>query len=127
MNPEIVIRPSTATPATITSTPNNFSSRALLNLDSHAQQDASKLPDYTYGTLPRNSFRDRAATNVDVALAKKFKIRERSTPNCAGTRSTCFNHTQFAIRTLTITDLTFGQISGTYAPRILQIALHLRF
>jgi hypothetical protein len=40
-----------------------------------------------------------------------------------------FNHTEFQNpdTTYTITSDTFGQISTTYDPRILQLALHLRF
>jgi outer membrane receptor protein involved in Fe transport len=107
--------------------PGNFSNTRLLNLDSIAQQDASQLPGYTYGTLGRNSFRGPGATNVDLALAKKFKIRERATLELRGDAFNVFNHTQFSNPDTSISDLTFGQISTTAAPRILQVALHLMF
>jgi outer membrane receptor protein involved in Fe transport len=107
--------------------PGNFSNTRLLNLDSIAQQDASQLPGYTYGTLGRNSFRGPGATNVDLAIAKKFKIREQATLELRGDAFNVFNHTQFGNPDTTISDLTFGQISTTAAPRILQVALHLMF
>jgi hypothetical protein len=116
--------------------PGNFSNTRLLNLDAIAQQDASQLPGYTYGTLPRNAFRGPGATNVDLAIAKKFKIRERATLELRGDAFNVFNHTQFANPDTTISDLTFGQITNTAnngdpnlpgGPRILQVALHLSF
>ena len=107
--------------------PGNFSNARLLNLDNIAQTDASQLPGYTYGTLGRNSFRGPGATNVDLALAKKFKIRERATLELRGDAFNVFNHTQFSNPDTSISDLTFGQISTTAAPRILQVALHLSF
>ena len=116
--------------------PNNFSNARLLNLDSIAQQDASQLPGYTYGTLGRNAFRGPGATNVDLAIAKKFKIRERATLELRGDAFNVFNHTQFANPDTSISDLTFGQITNTAnngnqnlggGPRILQVALHLMF
>ena len=107
--------------------PGNFSNTRLLNLDSIAQTDASQLPAYTYGTLGRNAFRGPGATNVDLAIAKKFKIREQATLELRGDAFNVFNHTQFGNPDTTISDLTFGQISTTAAPRILQVALHLLF
>jgi outer membrane receptor protein involved in Fe transport len=107
--------------------PGNFTAAPLLALDNIAQQDASQLPGYTYGTLPRNAFRGPGAVNVDVALAKQFRFGERATLELRGDAFNVFNHTQFSNPDTTITDLTFGQISTTAAPRILQVALHLRF
>ncbi len=107
--------------------PNNFSNTRLLNLDNIAQMDASQLPGYTYGTLGRNAFRGPSATNVDVAIAKKFKIREHATLELRGDAFNVFNHTQFSNPDTGITDLTFGQITSTAGARILQVALHLMF
>jgi hypothetical protein len=99
----------------------------LLTLDGIAQQDASQLPGYTYGTLGRNAFRGPGATNVDIAIVKKFKFRERATLELRGDAFNVFNHTQFGNPDTGISDLTFGQITTTASPRILQVALHLMF
>ncbi|HTQ56621.1 MAG TPA: TonB-dependent receptor [Bryobacteraceae bacterium] len=107
--------------------PGNFSNDRLLNLDQIAQQDASQLPGYTYGTLPRNAFRGPGAVNVDLALAKKFKIREGIELELRGDAFNLFNHTQFSNPDTGIDSLTFGQITTTAAARILQVAAHLRF
>jgi outer membrane receptor protein involved in Fe transport len=107
--------------------PNNFSNARLLTLDGIAQQDASQLPGYTYGTLGRNAFRGPGATNVDIAIVKKFKIREHANLELRGDAFNVFNHTQFGNPDTGISDLTFGQITTTASPRILQVALHLMF
>jgi outer membrane receptor protein involved in Fe transport len=107
--------------------PNNFSNSRLLSLDAIAQQNASQLPGYTYGTLGRNAFRGPGATNVDIALAKKFKIREHATLEFRADAFNVFNHTQFSNPDTGISDLTFGQITSTANARILQVALHLMF
>lgn len=107
--------------------PNNFSTARLDNLDNIAYNDASQLPYYTYGSLPRNAFRGPGAVNLDIALAKKFTLREHATLELRMDAFNAFNHTNFANPDTSITDATFGQISNTAAPRILQIAAHLRF
>ncbi|HLY16965.1 MAG TPA: carboxypeptidase regulatory-like domain-containing protein [Bryobacteraceae bacterium] len=107
--------------------PSNFSNTRLLNLDNIASNDASQLPGYTYGTLPRNSFRGPGATNVDLAIAKKFKLREGAVLELRGDAFNLFNHTQFGNPDTGINSLTFGQITTTASPRILQVALHLMF
>ena len=67
------------------------------------------------------------ATNVDIAITKKFKISESATLELRGDAFNVFNHTQFSNPDTSISDLTFGQITSTASPRILQVALHLMF
>jgi outer membrane receptor protein involved in Fe transport len=107
--------------------PNNFSNTNALSLDAIAKQNAAQLPGYTYGTLGRNAFRGPGATNVDIALAKKFRIRERATLELRGDAFNVFNHTQFSNPDTSISSQQFGQITTTADPRILQVALHLMF
>jgi hypothetical protein len=107
--------------------PGNFSTARLDNLDNIASTNASQLPYYTYGSLPRNAFRGPGAFNVDMTLAKKFRIRETSTLELRVDAFNLFNHANFANPDTAITDSTFGQISNTADPRILQVAAHLRF
>lgn len=107
--------------------PGNFSTTRLDNLDSIASTNAAQLPYYTYGSLPRNAFRGPGAVNVDMALAKKFKIREQASLELRVDAFNLFNHTNFSNPDTAITDAIFGQISNTADPRILQVAAHLRF
>ena len=107
--------------------PANFSADRLNNLDSIAYNNASQLPYFTYGGLPRNFMRGPGRTNVDLALAKTFTIRERLHLEFRCDAFNVFNHTQFVNPDLGINSATFGQISDTYDPRIVQLALHLRF
>ncbi len=107
--------------------PANFSTARANTLDNIASMDASQLPYYTYGSLPRNAFRGPGAVNLDIALAKKFRIRETASLELRVDAFNAFNHTNFSNPDTTITDATFGQISNTAAPRILQVAAHLRF
>jgi outer membrane receptor protein involved in Fe transport len=107
--------------------PNNFSTARIDNLDSIAHNDASQLPYYTYGTMPRNSLRGPGAFNLDLALVKKFNLGEHATLELRGDAFNVFNHTQFSNPDTSITSSTFGQISTTAPPRILQVAAHLRF
>ncbi len=108
--------------------PSNFSNANLLNLDQIARSNASQLPYYTYGTLPRNAFRGPDMTNLDIAISKHFRFREdKLDVELRGDAFNVFNHTEFLNPDTNIFDNTFGQISGTQAPRILQIALHFQF
>jgi hypothetical protein len=116
-----------ASPGNYYFNPANFSTARANTLDAIAQNDASQLPYYTYGSLPRNAFRGPGAVNLDIALAKKFSIRENATLELRMDAFNAFNHTNFSNPDTTITDATFGQISNTAAPRIVQIAAHLRF
>ncbi len=102
--------------------PANFSNARLNALDSAGQTNF-----YPYGTLGRNSLRGPGQTNLDLSISKHFIIREGMDLELRGDAFNVLNHTQFQNPDTTITDSTFGQISTTYDPRILQLALHLRF
>jgi outer membrane receptor protein involved in Fe transport len=82
---------------------------------------------YPYGTFPRNGLRGPGQTNFDLSISKHFIIREGMDLELRGDAFNVLNHTEFRNPDTTITDSTFGQISTTYDPRILQLALHLRF
>ena len=107
--------------------PNNFSTARLDNLDNIASNDASQLPYYTYGTMPRNALRGPGAFNVDLAVVKKFNLGEHAALELRGDAFNVFNHTQFNSPDTSVTSATFGQISTTADPRILQVAAHLTF
>jgi outer membrane receptor protein involved in Fe transport len=118
--------------------PANFSNTRANSLDAQASADASTIPasQFTYGSLPRNALRGPGRTNLDMSLTKTFSIRERLELELRGDAFNIFNHTEFANPNVNINDPTFGQISSVVGandqlnptgPRILQVALHLRF
>lgn len=94
----------------------------------------------TYGTLPRNSFRGPDFTNLDVALTKTFQFGERWNAEFRFEAFNVLNHTEFTNPgcSIGINDVpscnfvafgngNLGQITGTYDPRILQLALRVSF
>jgi len=91
--------------------------------------DANTCPIGFYGTYRRNSFRGPSRTNLDLALEKSFPLVGENTKLLFRVEAfNIFNHTEFRPPTaLSVLDGTFGQISGTYDPRILQLALKLTF
>ncbi|QOY88582.1 TonB-dependent receptor [Paludibaculum fermentans] len=82
----------------------------------------------TYGTLGRNAFRGLGATNLDLALAKEFPVwRERVITEFRLEAFNVFNHTQFGTPSTNIASSQFGMVSSTLDPRIVQLALRVRF
>ena len=94
---------------------------------------------YTEGTLGRNAIRGPGFINMDLALAKHFKFFEdKLDAELRMDAFNVFNHTNFgAPSTGTLGTTTspntnidssqFGQVSTTVSPRVVQIALHIRF
>ena len=82
---------------------------------------------YPYGTFPRNGLRGPGQTNLDLSISKHFIIRENMNIELRGDAFNIANHAEFQNPDTTITNSTFGQISTTYNPRILQLALHFQF
>jgi hypothetical protein len=82
-----------------------------------------------YGTYRRNSFRGPRRVNADLALEKStILVGERTKLIFRVEAFNIFNHTEFRPPSATsFTSGTFGQITGTYDPRILQLALRLTF
>ena len=86
-------------------------------------------PAPTYGTFGRNSFYGPRHVNMDLALEKATNlIGERIKLIFRVEAFNVLNHTEFRPPSDTsFTSTTFGQITGTYDPRILQLALKLTF
>jgi outer membrane receptor protein involved in Fe transport len=83
-----------------------------------------------YGTAPRNVLRGPGRTNVDLSLAKITPLyRERVTLELRIDAFNLFNHTEFSNLDNDAQDIgsTFGQVTSTYDPRILQVAARIRF
>jgi hypothetical protein len=121
--------------------PNAFTAAPLVALDQTAQTNAAALVgQFTEGTLGRNAFRGPGEVNLDIALAKHFKFFEDKLD--AELRMDAFNalnHVNFgnpnppgctAGSCSPITNIDspeFGQVTTTLGPRVVQIALHVRF
>jgi hypothetical protein len=120
--------------------PAAFSAAPLVALDGSAQTNAAALAGmFTEGTLGRNAIRGPGFVNLDLALAKHFKFFEdRLDAELRIDAFNAFNHTNFgapstgSLGTTTSpnTDINspeFGQVSTTVSPRVVQLALHIRF
>ncbi|MBV8832957.1 MAG: TonB-dependent receptor [Acidobacteriaceae bacterium] len=88
---------------------------------------STPLTYYPYGTLPRNALRGPGFLNTDLSISKHLIVREGMDLELRGDAFNVFNHANFQMPDVIPTDPNFGQISNTYDPRILQLALHLRF
>ena len=86
----------------------------------------------TYGTLPRNYFRGPSYVDVDMALSKTTSITERLKLEFRAEFFNLFNHANFENPGISgsgtnMTSSQLGQITSTYDPRIIQLALRLSF
>jgi Carboxypeptidase regulatory-like domain/TonB dependent receptor len=90
---------------------------------------APPCPAATYGTFGRNSFRGPKHVNADLALEKSTNLVKETTKLIFRVEAfNVFNHTEFRPPSATsFASGTFGQITRTYDPRILQLALKLTF
>lgn len=104
--------------------PGNFSISRILAANGVGSAPLTVAP---YGTFPRNGFRGPGFTNLDLSISKHFIVREDMNLELRGDAFNVFNHANFQTPDLKVTDPNFGQISNTYEPRILQLALHLQF
>ncbi|HEX4773572.1 MAG TPA: carboxypeptidase regulatory-like domain-containing protein [Bryobacteraceae bacterium] len=117
--------------------PGSFSNARLVALDNQAQTDASALVgQFTEGSFPRNGLRGPGFIGVDVSLAKHlFFFGEKLDSELRLDAFNVFNHANFGNPDTNIDSSTFGQVSTTIGsngstangPRIVQIAVHLRF
>jgi hypothetical protein len=112
--------------------PNDFSVPACFSSSAIPGSGApGACPAPTYGTFGRNSFFGPRHVNMDLALEKATNIvGERAKLLFRVEAFNIFNHTEFRPPTALSSSFasgTFGQISGTYDPRILQLALRLTF
>jgi len=80
----------------------------------------------TYGS-PRNLFRGPGRTNLDLSFAKSTQIFERLNSELRLDAFNILNHTQFLNVNTSLNGSTFGQVTTTYDPRILQLSLNLKF
>ncbi|MBV9294169.1 MAG: hypothetical protein JO145_01255, partial [Acidobacteriaceae bacterium] len=118
--------------------PGNFSNAREVALDAIAKTDpAALIGQFTEGSFPRNALRGPGFINTDLSLAKHlFLFGERFDAELRADAFNIFNHTNFANPDTNISSSTFGIISQVVGensatnpagPRIIQVALHLRF
>lgn len=84
-------------------------------------------PAYTFGTAPRSVLRGPAWRNVDLTLAKHFKLTERFSTELRGEFFNVINHANFDIPGHTLGNADFGAISSAEAARTVQLALRVVF
>jgi hypothetical protein len=80
-----------------------------------------------YGDLGRNHLRGPGYTNLDFEVAKSTKLTERLTMQLRAEMFNAFNHAEFQNPVTRITSGQFGQITSTYDPRIIQLAVRVQF
>ena len=95
--------------------------------DNNEADYAAAPPQFALYGLPRNFFRGPGRTNLDLALAKTTPITERVAAEFRVEAFNIFNHTEFENPTVNPNSGTFGQITSTFDPRILQMALRITF
>jgi hypothetical protein len=82
----------------------------------------------TYGSLPRNAFRGPSRTNLDFSIGKVTPVfGERLKVEFRAEFFNVLNSVQFRDPSTSITSGTFGLISTTYDPRIIQFGLKVLY
>jgi Carboxypeptidase regulatory-like domain/TonB-dependent Receptor Plug Domain len=82
----------------------------------------------TYGSLPRNAFRGPSRTNLDFSIGKVTPLfGERLKMEFRAEFFNILNSVQFRDPSTSITAGTFGLVSTTYDPRIIQFGLKLLY
>ena len=87
----------------------------------------AKNPTGTFGTLGRDLLRGPGVITVNVALVRLFRLTERLHLETRFEAFNAINHTNFSNPTATFTSATFGRITASGDPRILQFAMKLNF
>jgi outer membrane receptor protein involved in Fe transport len=107
--------------------PSNFDRTSLVALynSSAAVADPTLR---TFGNLGRNAFVGPDRTNVNLSFGKITNLYgDRVLLEIHADFFNALNHTQFNNPNVSITSSTFGQISGTADPRIIQLAARFTF
>jgi hypothetical protein len=80
-----------------------------------------------YGNVGRNTIEGPGAFNFDLALMRRFQIREGHTLQVRGEAFNVLNHPTFGGPVTGLTNAQFGRILSAADPRILQFALKYNF
>ena len=80
-----------------------------------------------WGSAARNDVVGPGRNNWNIAMYKGFRFTERAQLQFRAETFNSFNHTQFTNPSSSLTSGNFGQITGTYQPRIWQFGMKLLF
>lgn len=80
-----------------------------------------------YGNFGRNVLSGPGLNNWDLAAFKRIKIHESHEVEFRAEAFNAFNHTQFSPPQGSIGSSTFGRITNTRDPRLMQLALRYQF
>ena len=81
----------------------------------------------TFGNAGHLSLRGPGYFDMDVAVVRGFRLRERLTLQVRGEAFNVLNHPNFGLPNGNISASTFGQITSAFDPRILQGSMKLVF
>jgi hypothetical protein len=87
----------------------------------------AKSPAGTFGNAGRNIIPGRANWNLDVAVWRSFPILERKSLNFRAEAFNVVNHVEYSNPNTSLNAATFGQITSSANPRIMQMALKFLF
>ncbi len=86
-----------------------------------------KSPVGTFGNAGRDIIPGRANWNLDVALWRSFPFMERKSIDFRAEAFNAVNHVEYGNPNTALNAATFGQITSSANPRIMQLALKLVF
>jgi len=107
-----------------------FVDPSLIGSDGRANLQVLQNPDAgQYGTLQLTPVSGPGFWNVDLSLIKRTKIKESWNLEFRAEAFNAFNHTNYFVSAENndINSTTFGRLTTTFDPRILQFALKLNF
>jgi hypothetical protein len=108
--------------------PTAFSNTALVALNTTSNNGLTNPSAATYGTLGRNSIRGPSLVNANLAISKVTDLFHESVKlEIRGEFFNLLNHAEFNNPSTSITSGSFGQVSGTADPRIIQVAARFTF
>jgi hypothetical protein len=81
----------------------------------------------TFGNAGHNSLRGPGYFDVDLAVSREFRLRERFTFHARAEAFNLMNHPNFGLPVANISSSNFGQINSASDPRILQGSMKLTF
>ena len=122
LGPIVYFNPSTATP---NSPGNNYFSAGSFG-PAATDSSGNTIITRSYGS-GRNILRGPSRTNLDMALAKATAINDRVALQLRAEFFNIFNHTEFQEPDTNLSSGTFGQVTSTYDPRVIQFGVRVTF